>query len=105
MIRLMTLSILMAPEYPFGNGVMSATSLVLSRVRPFSSEKVQSSAKYFLHGSLFPETSESYSSCVRRTSSCSVIGESAAKEREQIKRKRRRKKAVKRMRKARDETI
>src|SRR6266571_4152103 len=101
MIRLMTFSILMAPEYPFGNGLMSATSFVLSRVRPFSSEKVQSSAKYFFHGVWFPETIESYSSCVRRTSSASVIAASAAikdtgrrkdevrrmKEREQIERK------------------
>src|SRR5260370_42681239 len=78
MIRLMTFSILMAPEYPFGNGAMSATSLVLSKVRPFSSEKVQSSAKYFFHGVWFPATIESYSSWVRRTSSAWVIGGSAA---------------------------
>src|SRR5260370_24266220 len=74
----MTFTILMAPEYPFGNGVMSATSLVLSKVRPFSSEKVQSSAKYFFHGVWFPATIESYSSWVRRTSSAWVIGGSAA---------------------------
>src|SRR5712692_4643120 len=79
MIRLMTFTILMAPEYPFGNGGMSATSLVLSSVRPFSSEKVQSSAKYFFHGVWFPETIESYSSWVRRTSSASVMGGSAAR--------------------------
>jgi len=48
----------MAPEYPGGKGVMSATSLVLSRVRPFSSEKVQSSAKYFFYGVWFPEIIE-----------------------------------------------
>src|SRR5437764_15125361 len=78
MIRLMTLSILIAPEYPAGKGVMSAMNLVLSKVRPFSSEKVQSSAKYFFHGVWFPETIESESSCVRRTSSASVIGGAAA---------------------------
>src|SRR5438876_5763766 len=88
MIRLMTLSILMAPEYPFGNGVMSATSLVLSSVRPFSSEKVQSSAKYFFHGVWFPETIESYSSWVQRTSSASVIGGSAARRRTEDRRQR-----------------
>jgi len=59
MIRLMTLSILIAPEYPAGKGVMSAMSLVLSKVRPFSSEKVESSAKYFFYGAWFPETIES----------------------------------------------
>src|SRR5713101_1245677 len=81
MIRLMTFWILMAPEYPFGKGVKSTTSLVLSSVRPFSSEKVQSSAKYFFHGVWFPETIESYSSWVRRTSSASVMGGSAARRR------------------------
>src|SRR5438132_3936628 len=78
MSRLMTLSILIAPEYPFGSGVMSAMSFVLSKVRPFSSENVQSSAKYSVQGVLSPVTNESYNCCVRRTSSSWVTGGVAA---------------------------
>src|SRR4029077_13718336 len=53
---------------------MSATSWALFRLRPFSSAKMQSSEKYFCHGSLLPGTTASKSSWVRRTSSSCVIG-------------------------------
>ena len=41
---------LIVPEYPAGSGVMSAISFGLSKMRPFSSANMQSSAKYFFHG-------------------------------------------------------
>lgn len=53
--------------------MMSAISCVLFKLRPFSSAKMQSSAKYFCHGSLFPGTTASKSSWLRRTSSSCVI--------------------------------
>src|SRR4030095_1494087 len=56
---------------------MSATNAALSMVRPFSSEKMQSSAKYFFHGSALPGTTASNSSWVQRTSSLSEIASSA----------------------------
>jgi hypothetical protein len=40
----------MVPEYPDGSGMMSPISFGLSKTRPFSSAKMQSSAKYFFHG-------------------------------------------------------
>src|SRR5437867_3295454 len=46
-IRLWAFSILIVPEYPARIGVMSAISFGLSKRRPFSSAKMQASAKYF----------------------------------------------------------
>src|SRR5579864_625003 len=40
---------------------------------PFSSKKVQSSAKYFFQGAVSPGATASKSSCVRRTNSSCVI--------------------------------
>ena len=56
---------------------MSATNAALSRVRPFSLEKMQSSAKYFFHVSALPGTTASNSSWVRRTSSSCEIASPA----------------------------
>src|SRR4051794_19036020 len=47
---------------------MSATNFALSNSRPFSSAKMQSSAKYFFHGSWLPGTTASHNSWVCRVS-------------------------------------
>src|SRR5579863_2217439 len=61
------------PEYPCGNGVISAISSLLFLFLPVSSKYIQSSAKYFFHGTWFPVATESNSSCVLRTSSAWVM--------------------------------
>jgi hypothetical protein len=87
-MRLCAFSILIVPEYPAGKGVTSATSFALSMVCPFSSEKVQSSAKYFFQGAWLPGTIASQSSCVRLTNSSCVMGSPGAAARAQSKRRR-----------------
>src|SRR5262249_2357562 len=49
-------------------------------LRPFSSKKRQSSAKYFLQGVASPPATELKSSCARRTSSSCVIAGEAGRD-------------------------